>query len=56
MRIIGRRVPPGLLPARNVIDFQTIRLARALHSLGEAVGADVGRPVDMLRRLETWQP
>ena len=51
MRNVGRQVPASL-PDRRVIDFQILRLARALHGLGDAIGADVGRPIDVLRRLE----
>ncbi len=35
----------------EVFDLDLIRLAAALHRLGEAVGADVGNRGDMLKRL-----
>ena len=37
---------------RPPVDFETIRLGRALHTLGRAVGADVGTRADVIRRLE----
>jgi hypothetical protein len=45
--------PSNLEPLFEVFDFQTVHLARALHRLGVAIGADVGRPIDVLRNLET---
>ena len=48
-------VPPRPAQFARARPPTTIRLARALHSLGEAVGADVGRPVDVLWRLEARQ-
>ena len=38
-------------PLAEVIDLNIIRLAAALHRLGEVVGADVGNRGDMLKRL-----
>ncbi len=42
-------------PARpfvEVVDFQTIRLAVALHGLAKANGIEVGTRADVARRLE----
>ena len=38
-------------PSAEVVDLDLVRLAAALHRLGEAVGADVGSRWDMLERL-----
>ena len=38
-------------PSAEVIDLNIIRLAAALHRLGQTIGADVGSRNDMLRRL-----
>ena len=38
-------------PPADVIDLNVIRLAAALHRLGEAIGADVGCRRDMLKRI-----
>ena len=38
-------------PSAEVVDLNLVRLAAALHSLGEAIGADVGSRADMLKRL-----
>ena len=38
-------------PLAEVVDLNHIRLAAALHRLSEVVGAEVGTPGDMLKRL-----
>ena len=38
-------------PPAEVVDLNLVRLAAALHRLGEAIGADVGRRADMLKRI-----
>ncbi len=38
-------------PSAEVIDISLIRLAAALHRLGEAIGIEVGSRADMLRRF-----
>ena len=38
-------------PAAEVVDLNLMRLAAALHRLGETIGADVGSRKDMLKRL-----
>ena len=38
-------------PPAEFIDLNVIRLAAALHRLGETIGADVGSRKDMLKRL-----
>ena len=35
----------------SIIDFEVTRVARALHTLGVGVGADVGNLADVHRRL-----
>ncbi len=37
--------------AAEVVDLNLMRLAAALHRLGETIGADVGSRKDMLKRL-----
>ena len=38
-------------PSAEVIDISLIRLAAALHRLGEAIGIEVGSRKDMLERV-----
>ena len=38
-------------PSAEVVDLNLVRLAAALHRLGEAIGADVGSRADMLKRI-----
>ena len=38
-------------PAAEVVDLNLMRLAAALHRLGETSGADVGSRKDMLKRI-----
>ena len=38
-------------PSAEVVDLKLIRLAAALHRLGETIGADVGSQTDMLERV-----
>ena len=51
MRNTGHRAPANL-PPRNVINFQTVRLAHVLYVLGTGLGANVGTRGDVLRLLE----
>ncbi len=44
-------VPEPAKPSAEVVDLNIIRLAAALHQLGQTIGADVGSRNDMLRRL-----
>ncbi len=46
----GARAAPARLSA-EVVDLDRMRLAAALHRLGQTIGADVGSRNDMLRRL-----
>jgi hypothetical protein len=41
-------------PSAEVIDFDLMRLARALHTLGIGVSAKVGSRLDVLKRLEAF--
>ena len=38
-------------PSAEVVDLNVIRLAAALHRLGETIGAEVGSHGDVLKRL-----
>ena len=38
-------------PTAEVVDLNLVRLAAALHRLGETIGADVGSRADMLKRI-----
>ncbi len=38
-------------PSAEVVDLNLVRLAAALHGLGETIGADVGSRADLLKRI-----
>ncbi len=38
-------------PSAEVVDLNIIRLAAALHQLGQTIGADVGSRADLLKRI-----
>ena len=50
LRQMPRPADPGAITA-PVVGLEFIRLAAALHRLGETIGVEVGSRADMLRRL-----